>query len=159
MAELNYEVNKKELETSIEAVPAGEYIVIIESSDYVQNKQGTGMILKLVYQIIDGPFKGKKIFENLNLENVNKQAEEISRKALNSIGVATGVAKIQDSAQLHNIPMKLEVTVRNTDDYGKQNNIKKHLPMNGGGNVPVPPTEAAPSGEASADKKKPVWAK
>jgi hypothetical protein len=152
MAEINYDVNDKELETSIDAVPAGEYTVVIESSDYVPNKQGTGMILKLTYQIIDGPQKGKKIFENLNLENVNKQAEEISRKALNSIGVAVGVNKIQDSAQLHNIPLKIDVTVKENAEYGRQNSIKKHLSINGAKPESVAGSQVPPAPGAAGKK-------
>lgn len=127
MAELNYKVNPEEQESSFDAIPAGEYLAVIESSDYIDNKAGTGKILKLVYQIIDGPFKGSKVFENLNLENASTQAEQIARKSLNSIGVAVGVPHIRDSAELHNIPLKIDVTIKDSADYGKQNRIKKHI--------------------------------
>lgn len=152
MAEMNYDVNEKELENSFEPIPAGEYLAVIDSADYVENKKGTGMMLKLVYQIIDGPQKDKKIFENLNLEHTNKQAEEIARKSLNSIGVAVGVLKIKDSAQLLNIPMKIEVTAKKSEEYGIQNNIRKHLPING--EKPAAKTEAKMEA-ASAETKKP----
>ena len=151
MAELNYNVNPNEMEDSFEAVPAGEYLVVIESSDFIDTKAGTGKILKLTYQILDGRFKGQKIFENLNLQNPNKQAEQISRKALNSIGIAVGVPSIQDSAQLHNIPLKLNVTVQDTDDYGKQNRIKKHMAVNL--SEPAKPQEAAQGAQAWGDAK------
>lgn len=130
MSELNYTVDVNETEASFDPVPADEYTAIIEASDYVDNSKGTGKILKLTYQIIgDGQFSGRKIFENLNLENENKQAVEISRKTLNSIGVATGVTEIKDSSLLHDIPMKINVTAKESKEYGIQNRIKSHKPL------------------------------
>ena len=131
MAQLNYNVNPDEQEDSFDVIPAGDYPAIIESSDYTPNKSGTGMILKLTYQIIDGPLKGRKLFENLNREHQNQQAVEISRKALNSIGVATGVKEIKDSSQLHNIPMIIDVRIKESAEYGKQNQIRKHTAISG----------------------------
>jgi len=129
MTSLNYQVNKDELEEVVEPVPAGDYIVVIIDSEYKENKSGTGNLLSLKYQIVDGHFKGRILFNNLNLEHVNKQAQEIARRSLNSIGVATGIEEIQDSAQLHNIPMMVSVSVKDSPDFGKQNSIKKHFPV------------------------------
>ena len=155
MAELNYQINPDEVESSFDPVPAGEYIAIIESSDYVDNKQNTGKILKLTYQIIDGQMKGRKIFNNLNLENKSQQAAEIARKSLNSIGLATGVAVIKDSSQLHNIPMKIDVGVKEDEVYGLQNRIKKHSRI--GGQEAV--LAAQPEGAKSPEAAKPNGAK
>ncbi len=138
MAQLGYTADPNQPEESFEIVPAGEYLAVIEDSDYTPNKQGTGMILKLTYQIIDGEFKGRKIFENLNLQHENQQAAQIAQRALNSICLAVGVQHVQDSAQLHNIPMLLDVSVKEDTTYGKQNRIKKHLPA--GGNQSAPAT-------------------
>lgn len=153
MAQLDYNktVDDNDVESSFEAIPAGEYIAVIESSDYVENKNKTGKMLKLTYQVIDGPLKGRKIFENLNLENKNQQAEQISQKALNSIKLAVGVKDLKDSVQLHDIPLKIDVTVKESEDFGKQNRIKKHLPLSG--------TPAISSAPASAEPKKKSWEK
>ena len=151
MSELNYTSNPEELETSFEPVPAGEYPVIIEDSDYIDNKNGTGKILKLTYNVIDGPLKGRKLFENLNLENASSTAEQIARKALNSICVAVGVAHIQDSIQLHGIPFKIDVRVKDDPTYGIQNQIRKHIALSGGA--------AAPSTQASAPSPSPAATK
>lgn len=132
MAEINYNVNPDELENSFNVVPAGEYVAIIEDSDYVPNNQGTGMILKLTYQIIDGPgdCKGRKLFNNLNLQNKSQQAVEIAKRTLNSICVATGhTGSVADSSMLHNKAMLINVTVKDDPSYGKQNKISKHSPV------------------------------
>ena len=159
MSELNYQTNPDELESSFEAIPAGEYLAVITDSDYTDNKQMTGKILKLTYEIIDGPYKGRKIFNNLNLENQSPQAEQIARKSLNSIGVATGVAMIKDSSQLHDIPMKIDVKVKDDPNYGLQNRIAKHSAIQGS-EAPArqpqgekAPESAAPTTNGNGGKK------
>ena len=165
MAELNYKVDEKDTEQSFDPVPAGEYLVIIENSDFMENKQATGQMLKLTYQIIDGPFKGRKLFNNLNLVNTSKQAEQIARQTLNSIGVACGVLHIKDSAQLHNIPIKVDVGVKDDATYGLQNRIKKHKALDGAAPaVAAPPAQEAvkspePAVNGNGGKGKKPWEK
>jgi hypothetical protein len=137
MAELNYQPDFNDAkEQSFEPVPAGDYIAVIENSDYLPTSSGSGNMLKLTYQIIDGPAKGKKLFEQLNLENQSQQAVQIAKRALNALCVACGMPEgeqLKDSAQLHNIPLKIVVGVRPDNRPGMegqiQNNIKKHLPL------------------------------
>jgi len=132
MANLNHTVNPDEIEGDFEALPAGEYLAVIENSLIADTKSGSGKMLKLTYQVIDGVFRGKKIFENLNIINSNLQAQEIAKKTLNSIGVACGVSQITDSEQLHNIPLIIDVVVKEDDQYGRQNRIKKHIAVKEG---------------------------
>jgi hypothetical protein len=157
MANLNFNVNSDDLEDVIEAVPAGEYKVIISNSDYKVNSKSTGMNLQLEYEIVEGNFKGRKIFENLCLEHEKEQTAAIARKKLNSIGVAVGVTDIKDSRQLHNIPLIVDVKVKNSEEYGMQNDIKKHLPLNSNGTQNSNPPIQNGS-EDSAPKKNP-WEK
>lgn len=159
MSQLNYKVNPKELEESYDALPAGEYLAVIEKSDYVSTKAGTGMILRLTYQIIDGPLKGRKLFENLNLENPSTQAQQIAIRTLNSIGVATGVMEIEDSSLLHNIPMKINVKVKDDAVYGKGNLIKDHLPAKDTAVAATPATAQAQSAPAAAEELVQPWNK
>lgn len=152
MAEMNYQADVNDQEQSFEPVPAGEYLVAIEESDYLENKQGTGKYLKLKYTILDGPMKNRKLFEQLNLENKSAQAETIARQALNSICVACGVVRIQDSAELHGIPFMVKVAMKNDPDYGLRNAIRKHFAING-------KAPAAPAGDSSDEKPKAADAK
>lgn len=154
MAQLEHTTDKNNASEGFDVLPAGEYLAIIESSDYVENKKGTGKMLKLTYQIIDGHYKGSKLFNNLNLEHQNKQAEQIAKKSLNAIGVACGVDVIKDSAQLHGIPMKLDVKVRDSEQYGKQNNINKHLPAK---DVQPPAQNTGSEDAGTGGKPKQAW--
>lgn len=131
MATLNYKADHTDTKEGFDILPAGEYKAVITDSDYAPNKANTGKMLKLTYTIIDGNFKNQKIFNNLNLENPSIQAVNISKTALNSICKALNVIDLQDSSQLHNQPLIIEVTVKESEQYGKQNNIKKHKSISG----------------------------
>jgi hypothetical protein len=142
MAELgNYQVDPNNTEQSFDPLPAGDYIAVIEASDWKSTKTGSGRYLNLQYQVIDGPFKGRKLFNIINLENPSQDATQIARQTLNSIGVACNVMQLQDSAQLHNIPMKIKVVFKEDPVYGPKNEIKGHKPI---GQTAPPVQQQAP---------------
>jgi len=157
MAQLDYNQQTDELEKDFTAVPAGEYIAVITESDYVPNKAGTGMNLKLTYEIIDGEFKGSKLFENLSLEHEKHQTAVIAQQAFNSIKLACGVQAVQDSCQLHNIPMLLDVKYKEGSDF--PNSIKKHLPVNGAAQPKPAQTQTVQAPATGGVKKKNPWEK
>lgn len=114
---------------SFEALPNGNYPVIITESDWNQTKSGTGRYLKLTLEVIDGQFKGRKLFDRLNLENQNTQAVEIARKTLSAICHAVGVLQPTDSIELHNLPMVAIVACRKNEQTGEMaNEIKGYKP-------------------------------
>jgi hypothetical protein len=86
------------------ALPADKYPVVIVKSEYKQTKAKNGHYLQLQQKVIDGKYKGRVLFENLNLDNPNPTAVEIANKALNSICKACKKAGVQDSEELHGIP-------------------------------------------------------
>lgn len=158
MAELNYKVDETDAEErSFDPVPQGEYKAIIEESDFVPTKSGKGMILKLKYQIVEGPFKDRIIFNNLNLINPDSpQAEQIAKRTLNAIGVAVGVDEIKDSCVLHNKPIMIDVRIKEDKEFGKKNSIQKHSPYNTQ-NVTVENTQ--PEETPQPKKNKQPWEK
>jgi len=158
MAQLGYVVDPNLKEQSFEPIPAGEYPAIITESDLKPTKDGTGTILALKYEIVDGEYKGRGIYENLNIKNKNPQAQQIAVNALNEIGKVLGMKDIKDSVLLHGRPLVIKLRVKDDPTYGAKNEVKAHLPYEGKkgvSNVPsstpsAQPSEAAPS---SGEKK------
>ena len=118
MANLNFNAATVAPASANIVVPAGWYNVIIEHSEVVPTAAGTGTILKLRYSIVDGEFKGRKIFGQLNIVNPSPMAQEIAQKQLSAICHAVNVIQCNDSQQLHNIPfkVKLKITPGGTKD-------------------------------------------
>lgn len=91
--------------TGLDALPAGKYVMAIVSSEKKDASTGNGWYMALKLQVLDGEYKGRVAFANLNLGNNNSTAKEIAKIDLAKICNATGVKKPNDSSQLHNIPI------------------------------------------------------
>lgn len=150
-------------------VPPGEYAVQIIASDMVETSTKTGQMLKLEMEIIEGDQAGRKLFDRLNLDNPNAQAVEIAQRQLSAICHAVGKMSVQDSEELHMLPMIAVVKVdpprtdkKTGKEYGPSNSIKTYKALGnaapaasggfgGGGFKPAQQASTAqPSGQASS---------
>lgn len=132
MAQLNFDARTVVPDTGQQdPVPAGWYNVVIDKSEMKPTKDGAGMRLELQFKIIDGQFANRKIFEGLNLQNANAVAQEIAFKQLSAIAHAVKVLLVEDSSQLHNIPLKVKVSLKAaTAQYEAKNEIKAYKDIN-----------------------------
>ena len=131
-----------------EHVPAGRYTAEITDSDMRDNNKGTGEYLWLEFTILDGPHAGRKLWAQLNLVNPSTQAVEIAQRELSAICHATGKLRVQDSIELHNIPMEINVKVKSSPEYGQQNVIRGYKAINSAGNgqtIKAPAKSPAPA--------------
>jgi len=156
-------VNAGDPEQYFGVVPRGKYTVQILSSDRKVTADGNGEFLVLEEEIIDGQYKGRKLWDRLNLWNENQTTVEIAQRTLAQICAATNMVGVRDSQQLHYKAMVALVAVRpaRTDpatgkNYGEQNEIKGYLPigrMNAPADVPAKgavPAKAAQPSDSSA---------
>ena len=51
---------------------------------------GNGTYLLAVFEILEGEYRGRKIFQNVTLQNANQQAVEIGQRLLTDIYNAVG---------------------------------------------------------------------
>lgn len=83
-------------------LPNGTYAFEIEASDVAPTSNGNGTILKVTNVVLEPEeFKGRKLFNNYNLENKNPQAQEIGQRQFASLCRAIGENDVEDSEQLH----------------------------------------------------------
>lgn len=152
MAQLNFDARSVVPDTGQQdPVPAGWYNVVIDKSEMKPTKDGTGMRLELQFKIIDGQFANRKIFEGLNLQNSSPMAQEIAYKQLSAIAHAVKVLMVQDSSQLHNIPLKVKVKLKPASgQYDAGNSIVSYKDINEVVTQPVAAGAPAPFGGAPA---------
>jgi len=128
--------------TDFSPVPDGDYAVVIKKSEYVQTKAKTGYYLKLEIAIVEGEYRNKKLWANLNLDNPNPKAVEFANRTLNSICKACGKVGVEDSEELHGIVMCATVTLKPaTAMHPAGNEIKFFKEYEGDGRVDTPPVE------------------
>ena len=154
MAQVSFNAAEVSTESQFSPVPNGDYPVIITESEMKETQSGDGQYLQLVLEVIDGPYKGRKVWERLNLVNSNQTAVEIAQRSLSQICHAVGHLQLQDSVELHNKPMMAKIVVRQQDGYDDTNEVKEYSAYPGG--APAPAQAASKPAAPSANK--PAWA-
>jgi hypothetical protein len=131
-------------EQPLDALPPGKYTAQIVKSDLRLTKDGTGQYLYLEMDVLEGPYKGRKLFDRLNLVNANSQTVEIAQRALSAICHATGRMQVQDSDELHLIPFLAVVTVQPPKNGYSETNRIRYKPLEGAASAPQPAGPNAP---------------
>lgn len=158
MASIQFNAETVEPAASYDVLPKGKYLAMAIASELKATKTGTGEYLQITFEVIDGQFKGRKIFERLNIRNQNKVAEDIAQRALSGLCHAVGVLNLQDSDQLHDIPVVLDISIDEPKgDYEAQNRVKGYSSAGAPATATRAPAAAPASTPAAAGK--PVWKK
>lgn len=132
-------------------IPAGDYKAMITESQMKSTKAGTGQYLQLDWEITDGQYTDRKIWDRLNLVNPNPTAVDIAKRDLASIMRAVGLDKIDDTEQLHYKEVMITVTVRKGDNgYEDSNEIKAYAPAGRSAPAAAPAAPAAVATPAAA---------
>lgn len=114
----NFDASQVDPGTPFDPIPAGKYLAVITESEMKATKSGTGQYLELVFEILEGEHKGRKLWARLNLNHPNQTTVKIARAELSAICRAVGVLAPNDSCELHNLPLTLRVKVKKRDDTG-----------------------------------------
>ena len=105
-----------------DGLPAGKHPVVIVASEFRPTKDSTPSdprsMLALTLQAIDGPAKGSKQTDRLNLQHPNMQTVSIAQAQLSAYCMVTGRPGFSDTSALHNIPFIAEIgPQKNNDQY------------------------------------------
>ena len=74
----------------LEPMPIGWYQAQIIETEVRDASNGNGTYLLAVFEILAGDHRGRKIFQNVTLQNANQQAVEIGQRLLTDIYTAVG---------------------------------------------------------------------
>ncbi len=137
MANLNgFNAHEVDPTTEFDPVPAGQYLAVITESEMKPTKNNNGSYLQLTFEILEGEYKGRKLWARLNLNNPSETAVKIARAELSAICRAVNVMQPKDSVELHNLPLAITVKCKkrsDTDDltneiakYERKDVLQKH---------------------------------
>jgi hypothetical protein len=158
MASLNFNAANVQPQDDFSPIPAGDYVAQVTDSSIKPTKSGSGTLLNLTWTIISGQFANRKVFDRVNIQNQNPEAEKIGQRQLSAICHAAGVLQLQDSNQLHGRPCTITLKIRQDAQYGDSNEVKAYKAA---GQTPAQApafaqqSAAAPAATSSA----PPWAK
>jgi len=143
--------------TSFDALPPGSYEAVVSNSESRPMKSGNGMGFNFEFEIISGNFKGRKVFAWITFEHrTSPQAQQIGREQLSALCRAVGVTQLNDTVQLHNLPLMITLGIDKNDPT--RNVVKAYKPKDGAA-APAPASAAAtPAGGTAAAGAAP-WAR
>lgn len=153
MADLNTSFNPDEVEpgqNNLDPVPANTYVSQIVTSDVQPPKSGNGLMLKLEWEICEGPFEKRKFWQNINYQHASAQAQMIGQQQLKAICDAIGITgHITDSEVLHYQPVRVRLAIEQDKEgkYAPKNVVKGVQPLNA-----TPPAEKPAATQTSAPK-------
>jgi hypothetical protein len=139
-----FDPNSVEPQSDFDVLPPGEYPVLIEAAEYKETKKGDGHYVALTMMVLDGQYKGRKLWDNINIHNPNEKTVTIALKAFGALGRAIGVEAITDTSQLLNQVIAVKAVVKKDNIYGERNAVQKYLspteaqPQVGNAGLPTP---------------------
>lgn len=107
-------------------LPAGWYLAEIFKSKLTPTKDKKGKYLDNGYTILEGEFKGRKVYGNINLVNASDMAVRIGRADLKKICVAVGhEGELEETEDLFGIPLCIKLSVKEaTSQWPAKNEVK-----------------------------------
>lgn len=154
MASLNglHDPTGGETQAPRNALPAGDYVAALVKSEGKETKNRDGYYIECEFEVMDGAHKGRRFWTNFNLQNRSQQATEIGWRQFNSLSHACGRVGVQDTSELHGIPVIAKLRVKTDAQYGDKNEVSSFSPMNGAapqtnaGHAPQPQRAASDGG-------------
>lgn len=111
---LNMDLNGVESSESFGSIPAGEYTAHIVNSVECASKNTDNYGVSFTWQIMDGQYRGRMVFDHVWLGGSDK-CKEMGARRLKAIAVAGSHRNpnyIQDSTELHGLACLIKVATR-----------------------------------------------
>ena len=114
------------------ALPKGTYPVIAETVDVHRTKNNDGAYISIMFTVIDGKYKNRKIFENFNFQNPNEDAVKMGLGRLRNFMEAAGAKsfKLADPAHLAGMAARATVAIESKEDFEDRNKVTAFIPLN-----------------------------
>jgi hypothetical protein len=163
MGNLDFQASDYQPRGEMGAVPAGKYRCRIEDTERKDTKNGDAQYLQITHVITEGEYKGRKIFDRLNLWAAQNgqwvrrtdEAGNIAGQAMSELLAALGMATIRNHEELRGKSLVVKVKVRKSDEYGDSNDVQNYYAATAetapaGAAVPSPAPKATPAGQPAA---------
>jgi hypothetical protein len=124
------DVEAAEDSQDFDPMPAGDYRVVVDGGEEKATKAGNGVRLVLTLVVVDGEYKGRKLWASFNVENPNPKAVEIARSQLKQLIGAVGLKSFpRDTSDLEGIPFLVRVALKPPTDPYPGNECKRFMSL------------------------------
>lgn len=136
---------------TFEVIPAGWQPMHVIEHDVQPTKDGKGQMIVLTWEIIDGPYAKRRIWQRINYINASAQAQEIGQRELGYITKALGTGPITTTEVLAFKPVIGRVGIDPAKDgYEAKNKVTAFKPYGSAAASPPAQQAAAPPRQAAA---------
>jgi hypothetical protein len=142
---------------SYDPLPQGSYEMMVVKSDVKPTKAGNGHYLELEMHVFGGEHSGRRLWERLNVDNPNKDAENIAKAALAALCVAVNVPDMTETEQLHDKLFLAQVEIDRKDPT--RNRIVGYESATAAAPAPAPRAAAPAARPAAPAAGKKPWEK
>jgi hypothetical protein len=161
MAQLGTTLDPNAIDPSrngFDPLPDGEYIAQIVANEVRHTKTGSGLILVLTWEIVEGDFQNRKVWQNINYQNDSAQAQAIGQGQIKNICDAIGYTEHLDDADVLMFqPCRVRVgRSKKQEGYEQRDEIKAVKPYAAQAPASKPQTTAAPKPALAAGVKPPM---
>jgi uncharacterized protein DUF669 len=115
----------------LECMPAGWYLAQIVENEVRDAANGNGTYLLAVFEILEGEYRGHKVYQNVTLQNQSQQAVEIGQRLLTDIYTAVGITTpTKDIHVMLFKPVKARLGIKRDKDgvYPDRNSVTSVRP-------------------------------
>lgn len=126
----NFDASKVEPAKPIDVMPAGDYLSEIVEAEVAQNSSKNGTVLKITEKIIEPQeFKGRKVYDTINVSHESHEAERIGQAALSALQHSIGKIQVNDTNELLNIVhcIRLKIEKDPNGKYSDKNRISAFM--------------------------------
>lgn len=128
--------------TSFDVVPVGTYVAQVLDACVAQPQSGDGYYVGLTWQITEGKYEGRYVWQRITFLHSSTQAVTIGRKQFKDLCVATGIDEQVANVEVFKfIPCDIKVGIEQDKQgvYPDKNKVSRVWPL---GQAPKPKTAA-----------------
>jgi Protein of unknown function (DUF669) len=101
----------------LECIPINWYQMQLVENEIRPARNGNGTYLLAVFEVLDGEYRGRKVYQNITLQNDSQQAVEIGQRLLTDIYTAIGhTTPTRDTRVLLFKPVMARVGIKRDKD-------------------------------------------
>lgn len=158
MAELNIDIDAVPPREGgdFDPIPDCEVVAHIIETVVTEKEGGAKQRCVFTWEILDGPYAKRRIWDGQNIRHPNAQTQEIASRAVKDIATAVGHSGVvRESAVLEFKPVLIRVRTEPAQNgYAAKNAVKGYKPVNGAAAAPAaataPAAAAKPWGQKAA---------
>lgn len=151
------DVNQAPERQDFEPLPANTYNMQIIEAAIAPTADGTGKRLTYKAEVLEGPYKGRKVFGGINIINKSPEAQKIGQAELGELAKALKMTQMPtDTTQLiyQAFTAKVKIQQARTDkatgkSYDARNEIARFMPYGQGEPAKSAPAASQSGGQTS----------